>query len=123
MCRAQSGHRSGAEGVARRLERQRNPERSDPTLAAGNALRTLKLHLLPQFTICDHRSNFHGYVVEGTDEFAGEVLSVSVYDAAGKITYADSEAVFTVETSVRTAMMAVYKTMYLDRPITPLKIN
>ena len=48
---------------------------------------------------------------------------VGVYDAAGKITYADGKAVFTVETSVRTAMMAVYKTMHLDRPSTPLKIN
>lgn len=38
----------------------------------------------------------------------------------GQFVELDGDVVFTVETSVRTAMMAVYKTMHLDRPITPL---
>jgi len=38
----------------------------------------------------------------------------------GQFVELPGDVVFTVETSVRTAMMAVYKTMHLDRPITPL---
>lgn len=32
----------------------------------------------------------------------------------------EGDVVFTVETSVRTAMIAVYRMLHLDRPITPL---
>lgn len=38
----------------------------------------------------------------------------------GQFVELSGDVVFTVETSVRTAMMAVYKTMRLDRPVTPL---
>ena len=38
----------------------------------------------------------------------------------GQFVEIPGDVVFTVETSVRTAMMAVYKTMHLDKPITPL---
>lgn len=38
----------------------------------------------------------------------------------GQFVELPGDVVFTVETSVRTAMMAVYKTLQLDRPITPL---
>lgn len=38
----------------------------------------------------------------------------------GQFVELPGDVVFTVETSVRTAMMAVYKTMHLDKPITPL---
>lgn len=38
----------------------------------------------------------------------------------GQFVELEGDVVFTVETSVRTAMMAVYKTMHLDKPITPL---
>ncbi len=38
----------------------------------------------------------------------------------GQFVELPGDVVFTVETSVRTAMMAVYKTFHLDRPITPL---
>lgn len=38
----------------------------------------------------------------------------------GQFVELEGDVVFTVETSVRTAMMAVYKSMHLDRPITPL---
>lgn len=38
----------------------------------------------------------------------------------GQFVELEGDVVFTVETSVRTAMIAVYKTMNLDRPITPL---
>ncbi len=38
----------------------------------------------------------------------------------GQFVELPGDVVFTVETSVRTAMMAVYKTMHLDRPITEL---
>lgn len=38
----------------------------------------------------------------------------------GQFVELPGDVVFTVETSVRTAMMAVYKTFHLDRPVTPL---
>ncbi len=38
----------------------------------------------------------------------------------GQFVELDGDVVFTVETSVRTAMTAVYKMLHLDRPITPL---
>ncbi|MGN1398964.1 MAG: oleate hydratase [Erysipelotrichaceae bacterium] len=38
----------------------------------------------------------------------------------GQFVELEGDVVFTVETSVRTAMTAVYKSMHLDKPITPL---
>ncbi|MGN0824465.1 MAG: oleate hydratase [Candidatus Coproplasma sp.] len=38
----------------------------------------------------------------------------------GQFVELEGDVVFTVETSVRTAMTAVYRTMHLDKPITPL---
>lgn len=38
----------------------------------------------------------------------------------GQFIELEGNVVFTVETSVRTAMTAVYKMLHLDRPITPL---
>lgn len=38
----------------------------------------------------------------------------------GQFVELEGDVVFTVETSVRTAMTAVYKMLHLDRPITPL---
>lgn len=38
----------------------------------------------------------------------------------GQFVELEGDVVFTVETSVRTAMIAVYKLLHLDRPITPL---
>ncbi len=38
----------------------------------------------------------------------------------GQFVELEGDVVFTVETSVRTAMIAVYKMLHLDRPITPL---
>jgi oleate hydratase len=38
----------------------------------------------------------------------------------GQFVELEGDVVFTVETSVRTAMIAVYRTLHLDKPITPL---
>ena len=38
----------------------------------------------------------------------------------GQFVELEGDVVFTVETSVRTAMIAVYRLLHLDRPITPL---
>ena len=38
----------------------------------------------------------------------------------GQFVELEGDVVFTVETSVRTAMIAVYRMLHLDRPITPL---
>ena len=38
----------------------------------------------------------------------------------GRFVKLEGDVVFTVETSVRTAMIAVYRMLHLDRPITPL---
>ena len=38
----------------------------------------------------------------------------------GQFVELEGDVVFTVETSVRTAMTAVYKMLHLDRPVTPL---
>lgn len=38
----------------------------------------------------------------------------------GQFVELEGDVVFTVETSVRTAMIAVYRTLHLDKPIAPL---
>lgn len=51
-----------------------------------------------------------------------EIIPKSVSNLAfiGQFVELEGDVVFTVETSVRTAMIAVYKMYHLDKPIVPL---
>ena len=47
-------------------------------------------------------------------------IPVVMPDITSQFVEMEGDVVFTVETSVRTAMIAVYRMLLLDRPITPL---
>lgn len=60
------------------------------------------------------------FITEPTDRPKIIPKSSSNLAFIGQFVELEGDVVFTVETSVRTAMTAVYKMLHLDRPITPL---
>lgn len=74
-----------------------------------------------------HANNCGTYVKKPMTQCSGEEIMPRITAIPVVMPYITSQfvemegdVVFTVETSVRTAMIAVYRMLHLDRPITPL---